>query len=221
MRTPRRQLVLQCVTTGALIVVAVCLGLCGWISLPWVSWLLIVAPFVVYTNHRRRNRELRAGTFYAWSSRHTILHRLIGTSPECMRFPDVATRDQAIRRIALDIRNTWWHTPLGLAACLVLLESLEPLSSVISRAIPIVPWAAAYVLLLVLWVAGFSGIVWVIFRADARHRLREGLVALGVPICLHCGYDLRGQIEPRCPECGRTFDPALLNRQCSDNAGAQ
>lgn len=24
--------------------------------------------------------------------------------------------------------------------------------------------------------------------------------------CLTCGYDLRGLPEPRCPECGRTFD---------------
>ena len=25
--------------------------------------------------------------------------------------------------------------------------------------------------------------------------------------CLHCGYDLRGLTEHRCPECGRQFDP--------------
>src|SRR3954464_15190796 len=24
--------------------------------------------------------------------------------------------------------------------------------------------------------------------------------------CPMCGYDLRGQIDPRCPECGYTFD---------------
>jgi hypothetical protein len=29
-------------------------------------------------------------------------------------------------------------------------------------------------------------------------------------ICRGCGYDLRGLTEPRCPECGRRFDPALL-----------
>ena len=26
-------------------------------------------------------------------------------------------------------------------------------------------------------------------------------------LCLGCGYDLRGQVEHRCPECGRAFDP--------------
>jgi hypothetical protein len=25
--------------------------------------------------------------------------------------------------------------------------------------------------------------------------------------CLHCGYDLRGLVESRCPECGEAFDP--------------
>jgi hypothetical protein len=39
--------------------------------------------------------------------------------------------------------------------------------------------------------------------ATVRRNLREQLIARGVPICLHCGYDLRGQIEPRCPECGK------------------
>lgn len=28
--------------------------------------------------------------------------------------------------------------------------------------------------------------------------------------CATCGYDLRGQVEPRCPECGTAFDPGEL-----------
>ncbi len=40
-----------------------------------------------------------------------------------------------------------------------------------------------------------------------QQSLRRQLVARGVPICIACGYDLRGQIEPRCPECGT---PAAL-----------
>ncbi len=30
------------------------------------------------------------------------------------------------------------------------------------------------------------------------------------PLCPHCGYPLQGLPEPRCPECGQGFDPALL-----------
>lgn len=26
-----------------------------------------------------------------------------------------------------------------------------------------------------------------------------------MPTCMHCGYDLRGQVDRRCPECGTAF----------------
>ncbi len=29
--------------------------------------------------------------------------------------------------------------------------------------------------------------------------------------CRKCFYDLRGQVEPRCPECGTPFDPFNRN----------
>lgn len=47
-----------------------------------------------------------------------------------------------------------------------------------------------------------------LYRHRTRRRAREGLVALGYSVCLHCGYDLRGSPEPRCSECGTAFDPA-------------
>lgn len=43
-----------------------------------------------------------------------------------------------------------------------------------------------------------------------RHRatrfLRGRLLDLGVPVCLGCGYYLRGLTSDRCPECGREID---------------
>jgi hypothetical protein len=56
-----------------------------------------------------------------------------------------------------------------------------------------------------------AGAVHVLFRRPIRKDLRTGLVARGIPICIPCGYDLRGQQTPRCPECGAAFDPALIN----------
>jgi hypothetical protein len=47
-----------------------------------------------------------------------------------------------------------------------------------------------------------------IFRGPVKHAVREQLNRNGWVVCLQCGYDLRGQTEPRCPECG-TFSPAL------------
>ena len=49
--------------------------------------------------------------------------------------------------------------------------------------------------------------------------LREQLAAKGVPICIECGYDLRGQVDPRCPECGTAFDPKLIKRPSDPAAG--
>ena len=46
---------------------------------------------------------------------------------------------------------------------------------------------------------------WRLFRDRTRRHLREKLIQLGVPICLPCGYDLRGSTD-RCPECRTTFE---------------
>ncbi|HBS29421.1 MAG TPA: hypothetical protein DEB06_08220 [Phycisphaerales bacterium] len=63
------------------------------------------------------------------------------------------------------------------------------------------------------WLIGFGAAVGgsaallipVVLRGQRRVRLRQFLLARGVPLCLHCGYDLRGLApddpEPRCPEC--------------------
>lgn len=44
-------------------------------------------------------------------------------------------------------------------------------------------------------------------RRGMRMELRRELNGGGSSVCLRCGYDLRGQIEPRCSECG-TRGPA-------------
>lgn len=55
----------------------------------------------------------------------------------------------------------------------------------------------------------WAGIV--LFRRQIHRSLRRQLVERGVAICVGCGYDLRGQVEPRCPECGEPFDLAILS----------
>ena len=37
--------------------------------------------------------------------------------------------------------------------------------------------------------------------------------------CRECGYDLRGQREPRCPECGAAFDPTRIALMTPADAG--
>jgi len=45
-------------------------------------------------------------------------------------------------------------------------------------------------------------------RWGAREELREKLLARGVPICIKCGYSLRGATpeSTNCPECGQKID---------------
>ena len=49
-----------------------------------------------------------------------------------------------------------------------------------------------------------------ILRHPYRRFIRQFLQEQGVPVCLNCGYDLRGQTEPRCSACGEVFDTRLL-----------
>lgn len=46
-----------------------------------------------------------------------------------------------------------------------------------------------------------------LFRRVARRQLRLYLNARGIRVCMGCGYNLRGVAGPRCPECGRAYEP--------------
>jgi len=60
--------------------------------------------------------------------------------------------------------------------------------------------------------------VWLFFQV-CIHELRPHFrKELGIETCHKCGYLLTGLTEPRCPECGTAFDPALLEK-LSPNAG--
>ena len=59
--------------------------------------------------------------------------------------------------------------------------------------------------------AGYIG--WWPVRGRIRRSLRQQLTEAGIPTCVPCGYDLRGQIEPRCPECGTPFDDNAMGNE--------
>ncbi len=49
-----------------------------------------------------------------------------------------------------------------------------------------------------------------LIRHSVQAALREELARRGIPVCLNCGYNMRGLLEPRCPECGQRCDARLL-----------
>lgn len=82
-----------------------------------------------------------------------------------------------------------------------------------------------HVLLLLLlsrvWLAALNyGSMLILFTAWwfgnylASNALRRGIRAYlcqhGQPMCLECGYNLRGLVTPRCPECGISYDPGRI-----------
>ncbi len=69
------------------------------------------------------------------------------------------------------------------------------------------PWAAFrnWIVIVSLYAVLFASLTQALARA-LRPRKHEG-----PPQCNCCGYNLTGLSEPRCPECGTSFDPALLD----------
>lgn len=66
--------------------------------------------------------------------------------------------------------------------------------------------------LLLIWNLSVGVIHWMIdfwFRRPMRKFIRLEMLDRGYAICVECGYDLRGQTEPRCPECGAHFPGTL------------
>lgn len=58
-------------------------------------------------------------------------------------------------------------------------------------------------LIVPLWIPTAMASLWMILIAARHHRLRQE--THGKSLCSGCGYDLRGQLEARCPECGISY----------------
>lgn len=143
-------------------------------------------------------------------SRYFLLSRVL---PEIAMFETNEQRKAAMRHaLSVTSHGSWrlWGWTLvyllstvGMIYGLLHLETRFPVAS--ETANRVMPFALGATCL---WLC----------RSLLRRRLRELLAAKGVPICIPCGYDLRGQLSPRCPECGSSFDEGLLTHPERDSA---
>ncbi len=72
----------------------------------------------------------------------------------------------------------------------------------------VLPIGAGYLngfVLAVILILSALGEIAVAKRSIARD-LRRALIEQGISVCMHCGYDLRGQVNRTCPECGAAFE---------------
>ncbi len=143
--------------------------------------------------------------------RKNLLNFTLRGLPELDHFDTPASRQKAIDEIGTEAGNPksgqFW-----LGVLLVIAGALAA------------RWIAGWLLTFVLWprvveeilhtvgiVAGFLMVLRWLHRSGTSRDLRRKLLASGVPICIQCGYLLRGLLPEtgRCPECGSEFSPRV------------
>ena len=133
--------------------------------------------------------------------------------PELDLFPDEASRNQAID----EIEQSMW--PRSLSG---LLESVVFVAGAFLLPLYIIEWAVELLFGNIVWrgwviypatIVAYCGIIFVLLRRDVPRDLRKQLLKVGVPVCLKCGYGLRGLSErtERCPECGQPFGLRVIS----------
>ncbi|MHC4219655.1 MAG: hypothetical protein ACYSU7_14525 [Planctomycetota bacterium] len=130
--------------------------------------------------------------------------------PELNLLDSARERRKVSRTAHLSVMRTrsFWLSWFGAAVTAV--------SGVVFTVVVFIPWLRQYVslpdwlvkIVMAFLITGIAAGGWQFtLRRPIRRRIREELLARGIPVCLACGYSLRGQTGPRCPECGRAFDP--------------
>jgi len=132
---------------------------------------------------------------------------MYGTFPEMALFETDAERKAALKSVQRHLFGRNWRFWLYGLAVLIITAAAAP--SVVQVVLGygtrwgVSTWITAPLLVLALITVYYWGIG-MLWERSVQRFLRDRLRAAGVPVCLGCGYDLRGTEAPRCPECGRT-----------------
>jgi hypothetical protein len=134
-------------------------------------------------------------------------------------FPTPAARKKALDEIGRDF--TWWEFVFGVlvtaGAAIGANWLLKMLFRMLFPGVPGLPGEGLEFLRLVMVMGAVLIVLRLLHRWGVRPALRQRLIESGVPVCLGCGYLLRG-LPPdstvHCPECGRAIDErvkAIMN----------
>jgi hypothetical protein len=150
----------------------------------------------------------------------SFLKRWLRVVPEWRHVPDDAER---IRIADAADRLVMNHPAYYLGVCATAYFGVSvaiAATGLARRYLPFLPTGATSISIFGLLIAVYYVVIGIVFHRRLRTLVRKRLLELGIPICVHCGYDLRGQIEPRCPECGRAFDPEHIKTSRRATGGA-
>jgi len=115
-------------------------------------------------------------------------------------------RDEVYQAASGKVHRRWQFWVYVVVAPSVVVVSLVLGVHMLRRALPWLPEFKT-------WMVGVvAGVVLPLtynfaFRRPLRTLIRKELLARRVPVCVKCGYDLRGQETSRCPECGVESPP--------------
>jgi predicted Zn-ribbon and HTH transcriptional regulator len=151
--------------------------------------------------------------------RNTILRLTLAGLPELELFPSKETRETALWEVG---NESGGEVVKGLLPGILLIALVVLLAQFVSRGLmSLIHWPRAVedsIQLLLVAMVAFAAIR-TLHRRGFRQALRHKLLAIGVPICVQCGYALRGlpPSSKRCPECGIEVEEKMRSMIAQDN----
>lgn len=133
--------------------------------------------------------------------------------PETRLFPSEGDVFEALKQLEIERVRGWSAVWIfrGLASAIVVPLLMVAFTLSPNRLRWVSQWEG-FVLMFVILLLASVLIRFAFVYADRRRTvrfLRRRLLELGVPVCLACGYCLRGVPSQRCPECGVELPPRV------------
>ncbi len=164
----------------------------------WGDWGMFVAPvsFLIILIVIALGKDSKNRSFIVRLCRHCL--------PEVDLFESEDRKRRALRQAIGNSKTCYLWCLANMVSVFILFYILPILYAMFPLVQPI-----DWIFKALICIGFLYSCLW-LTRARIRRCLRQELINDGVPICEPCGYDLRDLTEPRCPECGATFDKKLL-----------